>query len=279
MITSFSNQRIRAVRALLNRKAERDKQQAFVIEGLRILREAPAEDVMELYVTEAFLHGCTPEDRKMMTAFSCEAETVSEEIMQRLSDTVHPQGVLAVVKKHERTLNELFASPEGDASENAAPPLILVLENLQDPGNLGTILRSAEAAGVTGILLVGDCADIYSPKVSRSTMGAVFRMPAIHVADIEEALRRLKEHHIRCVAADVHTDLSYDTSDLTAAVALLIGNEGAGLSQTALAGADQRITIPMHGAVESLNAGVAASVLAFEAARQRRARSHKQNGK
>ena len=267
MITSVSNPRIREIKALLTRKSERDKQQAFVIEGIRTLREAPAETILELFVTEAFLHTCTPPDRTILETSGCGVTTVSDDVMTRMSDTVHPQGVLAVIRQNRQTAEELLSACVRDAAQ---APLLLVLENLQDPGNLGTILRSSEAAGATAVLMTGDCADLYNPKVIRSTMGAIFRMKTAMIPDIGETLRLLKLHNIRTLAADVRGDCSYDSCDLTVPTAFLIGNEGAGLSDEALCGADSRITIPMQGGTESLNAGVSAAVLAFEAARQRR---------
>ena len=263
MISSTCNSRIRGVQALLKKRSEREKQHAFVIEGLRILREAPPGRVKELYVTEAFLSALTAEDRALIEAFPCGTETVTPEVMERLSDTVHPQGALAVVRMRDTSPDDLFA-------DSSVPPLILVTENLQDPGNLGTILRTGEAAGVTGILLAGDTADPYNPKVVRSTMGSIFRLPFLRVGDIKDASDLLKRHGVTIYAADLRGADPYDKADYRTGCAFLIGNEGAGLTATALSLSDARIRIPMAGSVESLNAGVSAALLCFEAARQRR---------
>ncbi|MCR5675246.1 MAG: RNA methyltransferase [Lachnospiraceae bacterium] len=263
VLTSTTNRHIRAVSALIKKRAEREKENAFVIEGLRMLREAPAERMCELYVTEAFYAALSPEDRRRIDALACERFTVTEEVMRRLSDTVHPQGVLGVVSMKK-------CDPAGLFDAGKAVPLLLVLENLQDPGNLGTILRAGEGAGVTGVLLAGDTADPYNPKVVRGTMGAIFRVPFLRFADIGEAAVLLKKRGIRTYAADLSGTKNYDACDYRDAVAFFIGNEGAGLSEEARRVADERILIPMAGAVESLNAGIAAAVLTFEAARQRR---------
>ena len=147
---------------------------------------------------------------------------------------------------------------------------VLVLDNLQDPGNLGTIFRTAEAAGVTGIILSSDCVDIYNPKVVRSTMGAVLRMPFLYVEDLPGAIGELKKEGILVYAAHLAGERAYDEEDYTTGCAFLIGNEGNGLRDEVAACADRRILIPMCGRAESLNAAVAAAVLMFEAGRQRR---------
>ena len=264
MITSTGNSRIRAVASLLKRRADRMKQNAFVIEGLRMVREAPADSIRELYLTEAFLDRLNDRDRQRIDSIRCEHILVTPEVMQRLSDTMHPQGILAVVSLCAEDPEAVFG--------NDRSPLVIVTENLQDPGNLGTIFRAGEGAGVTGLLLVGDTADPYNPKVVRGTMGSIFRMPFARAANAEEAAAILRKRKIISYAADLRADCSYEDCDYRPGTAFWIGNEGAGLTEAALAQADRRIFIPMSGEVESLNAGVSASVLAFEAARQRRQR-------
>ena len=143
------------------------------------------------------------------------------------------------------------------------------MDNLKDPGNLGTIFRTAEAAGVTGIILSSDCVDIYNPKVVRSTMGAVLRMPFLYVEDLPGAIGELKKEGLLVYAAHLAGERAYD-EDYTTGCAFLIGNEGNGLRDEVAACADRRILIPMCGRAESLNAAVAAAVLMFEAGRQRR---------
>ena len=144
------------------------------------------------------------------------------------------------------------------------------MDNIQDPGNLGTIFRTAEAAGVTGILLSRDCADIYNPKTIRSTMGAIFRMPFVYTDDLPGAVNSLKKHDIRVFAAHLEGERAYDEEDYRQGSAFLIGNEGSGLRPEVAACADVLVRIPMEGMAESLNAAVAAAVLMFEVSRQRK---------
>ena len=146
----------------------------------------------------------------------------------------------------------------------------MILEHLQDPGNLGTIIRAGEGAGVTGIIMDSSTADIYNPKVIRSTMGSVLRVPFTYVDNLGETLLKLKEKNIRLFAAHLKGKQSYDKENFCESTGFLIGNEANGLSDETANLADTYIRIPMAGQVESLNAAVAASVLMFEAARQRR---------
>ena len=149
-------------------------------------------------------------------------------------------------------------------------PHIIVLDHLQDPGNLGTIFRTAEGAGVTGIIMNQESVDIYNPKTIRSTMGSIYRMPFCYTADLADAVRFLKAKGVRTYAAHLEGICDYDKEDYQKPCAFLIGNEGNGLTQEIAELADTYIKIPMKGEVESLNAAIAASVLMFEAARQRR---------
>ena len=147
---------------------------------------------------------------------------------------------------------------------------LMVLETIQDPGNLGTILRAGEGAGITGVVMSRDTADLYNPKVIRSTMGSVLRVPFVYADDFGETLEEIKKAGIRLFAAHLKGSVPYDEADYRGRTAFLIGNEANGLTEASAQAADCRIRIPMEGKVESLNAAVAASVLMFEAARQRR---------
>lgn len=146
----------------------------------------------------------------------------------------------------------------------------MILETVQDPGNLGTILRAGEGAGITGVLMDENTADIYNPKVIRSTMGSIYRVPFVTAAQLPQALSSLKKQGIRLFAAHLDGKQDYDQADYKGNTGFLIGNESRGLSEETAALADTLIKIPMEGNVESLNAAVAASVLMFESSRQRR---------
>ena len=153
--------------------------------------------------------------------------------------------------------------------EGTDVPLLLLLEDVQDPGNVGTILRTAEAAGVSGVFLSGKCADLFQPKVIRATMGSVFRVPFRVEQDICGTVAWLQEKGVRLYAAALEGSESFFCNSYTEPCAFLIGNEGNGLSAELLQTADQRVRIPMSGRVESLNAAVAAAVFLYEAKRQR----------
>ena len=216
--------------------------------------EVPKERLLEIYVTEGF------EKKYGDRLAGCRYELISDAVCRHLSDTRTPQGVMALVKKQETPLEEILARDEN--------PCLFLLENLQDPGNMGTILRTSEGAGVSGIIMNRESVDPYNPKVIRSTMGAIFRMPFVIVDDFEDVLCRLKEAGVRTFAAHLDGEDFY-RQDYRGGCAFFIGNEGNGLSEELAARADGRIRIPMKGQVESLNAAVAATVLMYETLRQR----------
>lgn len=257
MITSTSNQRVKEIVQLQKKSRARNQAGVFVVEGGRMTREVPKEQLVHLYVTEEFYQ----KHREEMPEGTVQPELVSPSVFAAMSDTRTPQGVLAVVRQSSYSEEELMKS------ENVH---LLVLDNLQDPGNLGTIFRTAEAAGVTGIIMSRDCVDIYNPKTIRSTMGAIFRMPFVYSEDIISTIERLKVQGIRVYAAHLDGKKAYDREDYRGKTAFLIGNEGNGLRREVADCADTWIRIPMEGQAESLNAAVAASILMFEVSRQRR---------
>lgn len=216
--------------------------------------ELPKSQIKEVYVTEAF------EKKYEKELAGYRYEVISENVCKHISDTKTPQGVTAVVKQSSLTFEELLNLEEA--------PLFIVLENLQDPGNLGTILRTAEGAGVTGIIMNRETVDPYNPKVIRSTMGTIFRVPFVIVDDLPGALARLKEAGVASYAAHLGGTSFYD-QDYTKGTAFLIGNEGNGLTEEITKLAEHKIKIPMKGKVESLNAAIASTVLVYEAQRQR----------
>lgn len=263
MINSTSNKQVKRVVNLRTKAKARREEGMFLVEGPRMCRELPSEDVDSLYVTESFIKD--RENQKWLGARPYEA--VTDIVMNVMADTRTPQGVLAVARQKNYTLEGILTG-----SRDTGRTALLVLETLQDPGNLGTMIRAAEGAGITGIVMDRETADIYNPKVIRSTMGSVYRMPFVYVENLGEACARMKESGIRLFAAHLKGMNNYDQEDYTDNVGFLIGNEAGGLSESTAALADAWVRIPMEGKVESLNAAVAASVLMFEAARQRRNR-------
>ena len=259
MITSTTNQRVKNVIHLMKQAKERRAQDVFPVEGIRMFREVPPALRLETYVSESFLK--RPENRPALEYVKY--ETVSDTVFLAMSDTKTPQGVICLARQMHYLPEDLLGTAAG------WPPLLLVLENLQDPGNLGTILRSSEGAGVTGVLLSSDCADIYNPKVVRSTMGSVLRVPFCYTDSLRDQLRAWKDRGVTVYAAHLKGTTDYTGQDYRTACAFLIGNEAKGLTEETAALADRYIRIPMRGRVESLNASVAASLLAYEAFRQR----------
>ncbi|MCD8398717.1 MAG: RNA methyltransferase [Lachnospiraceae bacterium] len=258
MITSTSNLQVKQLIQLQKKAKERNTQDVFVVEGSKMALEVPDSQLVQIYVSERFYEkdpAFFGEDRPVTV--------LSDRVFESVSDTRTPQGVLCVVRQYHYDLEDLLGTA-------AREPLIIALENLQDPGNLGTIVRTAEGAGVTGILLSPGCVDLYNPKVIRSTMGAVYRMPFYYTDDFERELRTLKQRGVRLFAAHLEGSVPYDEETYCGPSGFLIGNESQGLTDETAAIANARIRIPMCGQVESLNAAVAASVLMYEANRQRR---------
>ncbi len=252
------NQQQKYILNLQKKSRERKREQAFVIEGRKMFEEAPADRVKMIVVSESFSK--SKEGAALLKGKKF--DVVSDSIFETLSDTKTPQGILAVVKQQPYAFEDLLGKK--------TPSFVLILEHLQDPGNLGTIMRAAEAAGVTGILMSSDCVDIYNPKTIRSTMGSLYRVPFVISEDFEGDTMRLKKEGVKTYAAHLCATISYEGADYKEASAFMIGNEANGLSEKISSLADRKILIPMAGKVESLNAAMAATVLMFEAARQRR---------
>lgn len=254
MITSTANAQVKNVITLLKKSAERKKRGLFVIEGIRMFTELPKDRIEKIYVSESFFN----ENKKLLNGY--EYEIVADNVFAQMSDTKTPQGIMALVKMLQYDMTDIV---RGDM------PVVVMLENIQDPGNLGTIMRTAEGAGATGIIMSKDTVDIYNPKTIRSTMGALFRMPFIYVEDILEAADALKKQNIALLAAHLDGDKNYYSENLKRPMALMIGNEGNGLTKELTDKADVLVKIPMEGQLESLNAAVSTAIILYEAYRQR----------
>ena len=267
MITSTSNQRIKELSQIQKKSKVRSREGVFVAEGIRMVRETPYERLVSLYFSESFekkygnevLDAISGGDLKIREQIRRKTEILSDAVFSYVSDTKTPQGVLAVVRQMEYTLEQMT---------DGVIPHLMILDNLQDPGNLGTIFRTAEAAGVTGIIMSRDCVDIYNPKVIRSTMGAIFRVPFVIADSLPEVIFQLKQNGVSVYAGHLKGDVFYK-QDYRDGSAFLIGNEGNGLTDEITALADHKIKIPMKGKVESLNAAVSATILMYETMRQR----------
>ena len=275
MITSNSNSRIKNVSALISNKKDRTKQGLFVVEGVKLFLEADADFIKEVYVSEGFAEKIKSSSKdsedsnikkaseKLFTLVSkgtisegSTYEIVADSVFKKMSDTVTPQGIITVLEDKKLNVSDFLNNEERTT--------ILVLEGLQDPGNIGTIIRTAEAAGVSFILADKNTVDNHSSKVIRSTMGSIFRVPVIYTDDLNGEINKLKEKGFSVYAAHLRGDKTYREIEYSDKSIILIGNEGNGLSDEISELADVLVKIPMKGKVESLNAAVAAALMMFE---------------
>ena len=261
MITSTGNARIRSLVHLKKSRKERREADCFLVEGPKMFRELPPELLREAYASASFLRSA--EGREIAAQCGKEITEVSDEVFQYLSDTKSPQGILALVSQLHYAREDLTGEKSGKKA------LLMILEDVQDPGNVGTILRTAEAAGATGVLLTDGCADLTAPKTVRSTMGSIYRVPFLYTRSLAGELDALKKEGVRTFAAHLKGAVSLWEADMSGPAAFLIGNESRGLREETAALADASVKIPMSGRVESLNAAMAGSLLLYEAKRQR----------
>ena len=266
MITSTSNQQMKQVSLLLKKSKERKNTRTFVVEGPRMVVEAPVERLKAVYVAESFDNNAENKALLQELKEKCEKahatyEVVADNVFKSVSDTQTPQGIMAVVAMPEYELEQLL---DGEKTH------LLILESVQDPGNLGTMVRTGEGAGVTGIIMNKTTVDLFNPKTIRSTMGSIYRVPFYVTEDLGATMKELQQQGISLYAAHLKGEHSYDEEDYTKACGFLIGNEGNGLSDEIANLADTYIKIPMEGQVESLNAAISATLLMYEANRQRR---------
>lgn len=257
MITSTSNPQVKRLLQLQKKSRARNEEKVFLVEGLRMFSEVPKERVEKVYISESLYN--KKKNDLQLDCFSM--EILTDSVFSHVSDTKTPQGILCVVKQKKYNIEALL---------NIENPHFVVLDNLQDPGNLGTIVRTAEGAGVHAVFLSKESVDIYNPKTIRSTMGSIYRMPVIYREDLPELLQIFREKGIKSYAAHLDGRNFYDKENYQSGTAILIGNEGNGLREKVANAADIRVQIPMQGQVESLNAAIAASILMFEVYRQRR---------
>lgn len=263
MITSSANARVKQIVQWQTKAKERRKDKVFLAEGIKMFEEAPGNAILEVYLSQEIEDKIRAQadgniwKKLQQTGY----ETVASDVFAKMSDTQTPQGILTVLKQPEYRLDDLLKQSN---------PLFVVLENLQDPGNLGTIIRTGEGAGITGVIMTNQTVDIFNPKTIRATMGSVYRVPFLYVDDLGETLDKLHAQGIHTYAAHLQGETFYDTFSFREPTAFLIGNEGNGLTRETADKAENYLKIPMEGQVESLNAAVATALLMYEAHRQRR---------
>ncbi len=262
VISSMSNPQVKNLTLLQKKAKEREEQGLFVIEGIKMFEEARELGLLvKAYVAESFYESKLADTPEYFNEL--DYEILTDPVFKETSDTKTPQGILGTVRTAQYRPEDLLK--EGNAC-------LLLLEDIRDPGNLGTMIRTAEGAGITGIISSAATVDLYNPKVIRATMGSIYRVPFCQAEDFYGTLQLVKEKEITVFAAHLQ-GMPYDTEgSFRQKCAFLIGNEANGLSEQASAQADALIKIPMEGKVESLNAAVAAAILMYEAARQRRAK-------
>ena len=245
-MTSLSNNEIKRIKSLQQKKF-RDELGLFVVEGEKMVEEAcrSSYDIEKI----------------------CLRDDIGEEAMKRISSLASPSPVLAVVRKP----SDAYVDDPSSLDEVLADGgLFLALDTIRDPGNLGTILRIADWFGIKAVFAAPDTVDLFNPKVVQSTMGAIFRLPFAYVDSLDQVMDRCKELGITTYAAHLGGKNNYDKEDYHGGSAFLIGNEGNGLPETVSSRCSRRITIPMYGNIESLNAAMAAGILMWEMAKGRK---------
>lgn len=260
MITSTANKKVKQIVQWQTKAKQRKQDGVFLAEGFKMYEEAPEKLIREVYISEAAL-AKVKEDKALFAKLQQTGyEEVTEEVFARMSDTQTPQGILTVMDRPEYSLQELL---------NTENPLFVILENLQDPGNLGTIVRTGEGAGITAVIMTEQTVDLFNPKTIRSTMGSIYRVPYVYVKSLEQTIGSLREHGVHTYAAHLQGTTYYQSMSFREPTAFMIGNEGNGLTDEAARLADAYVKIPMEGSVESLNAAVATALLMYETHRQR----------
>ena len=260
-ITSLQNPKIKNAIKLSDRK-ERNATGLFLIEGYRELRRAADSRIafQSLFICPQLFLG-TNENALIDQIRNQGVEIIvcAEHVFQKLSYRDRPDGLIAIAVQMQRSLKDLMTKKD---------PFLIVAEAIEKPGNLGTILRSADAAGVDAVIVCDRCTDIYNPNVVRASVGTLFTLPVIE-ATSTDTLQWLKQHKIKIVAATPSAKQTFTDANLTGGIAIAVGTEQLGLSETWMQSADLKVRIPMHGAADSLNVATATTLLLYEALRQR----------
>ncbi len=275
-LTGSHNPVIKEIRSLRSKNG-REERGIFFIEGSRFVEEAVqeafrtdqgfrtglikgADDIRYIAVSDTYLK--TPGAKVLIGSWiskGLKVYNITDSLFDSVSDTQNPQGILAVIGLNREQLS-------GARLDRG---IVVILDGIRDPGNMGTIIRTADAAGCAGVVITAGCVDLFNPKVLRSTMGSVFHLPVLHCDSIGEAMRLCRELGFIICASYLDGSVSIYDADLSGNVAFVIGSEAEGISNDALNGADRLVRIPMDGRAESLNAAVAAGIMIFEAVRQR----------
>lgn len=258
IITSKDNEIIKNIRKLKEKKY-RDANNEYLIEGIKLIKEAVEEKakIKLIVVCEESIEDGDIDQKLLYEIAKYDCIYVNKKVFSILTDVQNPQGILAVIEKKNNEENI-----------NYKEDIIVVLDGIQDPGNLGTILRTIDSVGLSQVIVSKETADSYNPKVVRSTMGAIFRVNVIESEDLIQTLKNLKKHKYKIMATSLETNNSIYDVEYNKKV-IVIGNEANGVSKNVLEYADEKIKIPMLGKTESLNASVATSIILYEYVRRK----------
>lgn len=253
MIISKDNSQIKHIKQLKQKKY-RDEYKEYVVEGIKIVEEAieEKEDIVLIVICEEIL-------KKQIDIVGLKVEYVSKNIFEMISDTVTPQGILAVIKERKSSV--------------VSSKVLFALDDIQDPGNMGTIIRTLDAAGIKDLIVSNESADIYNPKVTRSTMGAIYRLNVIRT-DLLSKLKEMQKDGYKIVVTSLATNKNHYDINFDEKTIIVIGNEAKGVSQEIMEIADVKVKIPMLGKSESLNAAMATGILAYEYVRSIVSKNH-----
>ncbi len=242
----------------LKQKKFRQKYNLFLVEGIKSIDEIPSIWNIELYVvSESFEKKYSKKIEQLES--KAKVYTVIDNIFESISNTDTPQGILALCQQKIYTISDTI-------NDN---PFIIIADNLQNPGNLGTIIRTADAANATGVLLSQNTVDLYNPKTLGATMGSIFHIPIVQNVNINETISILKQNNITVICSDLKANMVPYSIDLKKPIALIVGNESNGVSKDVLEQADILVKIPLIGKAESLNVSIASGILLYEVVRQR----------
>ncbi len=258
IITSKDNEIIKNIRKLKEKKY-RDANNEYLIEGIKLIKEAVEEKakIKLIVVCEESIEDGDIDQKLLYEIAKYDCIYVNKKVFSILTDVQNPQGILAVIEKKN-----------DEENINYKEDIIVVLDGIQDPGNLGTILRTIDSVGLSQVIVSKETADSYNPKVVRSTMGAIFRVNVIESEDLLQTLKNLKKHKYKIMATSLETNNSIYDVEYNKKV-IVIGNEANGVSKNVLEYADEKIKIPMLGKTESLNASVATSIILYEYVRRK----------
>lgn len=256
-ITSINNPKVKYWDGLKSKKG-REKEKFFLIEGTKLIAEAIQANyhIEDIIIEEASVQLKIIQQLLKDNGINIPITMVSKQVVNKLAETETPQGVFAVLRKKEINLDNILKKQ-----------FLLLLDEIQDPGNLGTIIRSADASGVGAIILGKGTVDLYNSKVVRSAMGSIFHM-AIIEADLDSLIPMLQQNRFKIIGSSPYASDSFFDVDLTGKSAILIGNEAKGLAKARMETVDQMVNIPIKGGAESLNAAVATALLLYERVRQ-----------